>query len=145
MMHPKPQVLHLPQIFLVVTSAFVLHDYNQAGLSALLDLPQVVRYFTQVDTINIAGAEEVRNSTIKDSCLQLGALVGALFCPVIGLLDAERASSSRACSHWLVNPPTVEICICVTKKKKKRRDFSSLVKLRFLRDAQPYLVLGGYP
>lgn len=41
-MHPKPQTLHLSQIFLVVAPAFILYGYNQAGHSALLDLPDVL-------------------------------------------------------------------------------------------------------
>lgn len=87
MMHPKAQILRFSQIFLVVAPAFILYGYNQAGLSALLDLPDVICYFPQVDTVNATGAEEARNSTIKglvNACLQLGALVGALSCSVIG-------------------------------------------------------------
>lgn len=94
-MHPKPQLLHLSQIFLVVAPAFILYGYNQAGLSALLDLPDVVRYFPQVDTINTTGAETARNSTIKglvNACLQLGALVGVLSCSVIGDALGRRKS-----------------------------------------------------
>lgn len=95
MMHPKPQILHFSQIFLVVAPAFILYGYNQAGLSALLDLPDVICYFPQVDTINTTGAEEARNSTIKglvNACLQLGALVGALSCSVIGDALGRRKS-----------------------------------------------------
>lgn len=145
MMHPKPQVLHLPQIFLVVTSAFVLHDYNQAGLSALLDLPQVVRYFTQVDTINIAGAEEVRNSTIKGFLL---ATRGPCGCSVLSgnrTLGRRKSIFIAGLLALVGQSPNCRNMHMRHKKKKKRRDFSSLVKLRFLRDAQPYLVLGGYP
>lgn len=94
-MHPKPQIIYLSQIFFVVGPAFILYGYNQAGLSALLDLPDVVRYFPQVDTINTTGAEKVRNSTIKglvNACLQLGALVGALSCSVIGDSLGRRKS-----------------------------------------------------
>ncbi|OJJ83700.1 uncharacterized protein ASPGLDRAFT_1491714 [Aspergillus glaucus CBS 516.65] len=95
MMHPKPQILRFSQIFLVVASAFILYDYNQAGLSALLDLPDVICYFPQVDTINTTGAEEARNSTIKglaNACLQPGALVGALSCSVTGDALGRRKS-----------------------------------------------------
>lgn len=102
-MHPKPQILHLSQIFLVVALAFILYGYNQAGLSALLDLPDVVCYFPQVDTINTTGAEEARNSTIKglvNACLQIG-LLWVLYPvrPSETLLVAERASSLRVYSH----------------------------------------------
>lgn len=86
-MRPKLQILYLSQIFLVVAPASILYGYNQAGLSALLDLPDVVRYFPQVDTINTTGTEEARNSTIKglvNACLQLRGLVGALSCLAMG-------------------------------------------------------------
>ncbi|KAE8422006.1 sugar transporter [Aspergillus pseudocaelatus] len=40
-----PRTIQYAQIFLVIAPAFLQYCYNQAGLSALLDLPDVIRYF----------------------------------------------------------------------------------------------------
>ncbi|KAE8137931.1 sugar transporter [Aspergillus pseudotamarii] len=88
-----PRTIQYAQIFLVIAPAFILYGYNQAGLSALLDLRDVICYFPQIDTVNTHGAKEAENSTIKgliNGCLQLGALVGALSCSVIGDVIGRR-------------------------------------------------------
>ncbi|QMW38444.1 hypothetical protein G4B11_001680 [Aspergillus flavus] len=81
------RTIQYAQIFLVIAPAFILYGYNQAGLSALLDLPDVIRYFPQIDTVNTHGAKKAENSTIQgliNACLQLGTLVGALSCSMTG-------------------------------------------------------------
>ncbi|KAE8369695.1 sugar transporter [Aspergillus caelatus] len=81
-----PMTIQYAQIFLVIAPDFLQYCYNQAGLSALLDLPDVIRYFPLIDTVNTHGAKEAKNSTIKgliNGCLQLGAVVGALSCSTI--------------------------------------------------------------
>lgn len=83
----QPKYLSYAQIFLITAPAFILYGYNQAGLSALLTLPDVVRLFPQIDTVHTSGAEKAHKSTIQglvNGTLQLGALVGALSCSVIG-------------------------------------------------------------
>jgi MFS family permease len=75
------------QIFLITAPAFILYGYNQAGLSALLTLPDVVRLFPEIDTIHTSGVDKAHRSTLQglvNGCLQLGALPGALSCSVIG-------------------------------------------------------------
>lgn len=83
----QSKYLSYAQIFLITAPAFILYGYNQAGLSALLTLPDVVRLFPQIDTVHTSGAEHAHKSTIQgliNGCLQLGALTGALSCSVIG-------------------------------------------------------------
>lgn len=90
-----PKSIQYAQIFLVVGPAFILYGYNQAGLSALLELPDVIHYFPQIDTVNTHGATEARNSTIEgliNACLQLGALVGALSCSLLSDAVGRRRS-----------------------------------------------------
>ena len=87
--------ISLSQTFLVIAPAFILYGYNQAGLSALLDLPDVVHYSPRIDTINTYGATHSDNSTVKglvNACLQLGALVGSLSCSVVGDKLGRRKS-----------------------------------------------------
>ncbi|CAG8246859.1 unnamed protein product [Penicillium olsonii] len=75
------------QVFLVIGPAFILYGYNQAGLSALLNLPDCVHHFPQVDTLNTSGATKSENSTIQgvvNGCFQLGALFGSLSCSIVG-------------------------------------------------------------
>ncbi|KAB8271635.1 hypothetical protein BDV30DRAFT_249975 [Aspergillus minisclerotigenes] len=84
---PTARTIQYAQIFLVIAPAFILYGYNQAGLSALFDLPDVILYFPQIDTVNTHGAKKAENSTIQgliNACFQLGALVGALSCPMTG-------------------------------------------------------------
>ncbi|KAB8221128.1 hypothetical protein BDV33DRAFT_190718 [Aspergillus novoparasiticus] len=62
-----PRTIHL----------YILYGYNQTGLSALLDLPDVIRYLPQIDTVNTHGAKKAEHSTIQgliNACFQLGAL-----------------------------------------------------------------------
>lgn len=83
------------QTCLITAPAFILYGYNQSGLSALLKLPEVVQTFPQIDTINTHGAQKSRNSTIVglvNACLQLGALVGALSCSIVGDKLGRRKS-----------------------------------------------------
>lgn len=86
-MSSKSQNIYLLQVFLVIGPAFILYGYNQAGLSALLTLPDLVHYFPQVDTINTSGAAKSENSTIQgvvNGSFQLGALFGSLSCSLVG-------------------------------------------------------------
>ncbi|CAG7927546.1 unnamed protein product [Penicillium olsonii] len=79
--------IHFLQVFLVIGPAFILYGYNQAGLSALLNLPDCVHHFPQVDTLNTSGATKSENSTIQgvvNGCFQLGALFGSLSCSIVG-------------------------------------------------------------
>ncbi|KAJ5626434.1 sugar transporter [Penicillium herquei] len=83
------------QTSLITAPAFILYGYNQSGLSALLKLPAVVQMFSQIDTINTHGTQESTNSTIEglvNGCLQLGALLGALSCSLIGDRLGRRKS-----------------------------------------------------
>ncbi|KAJ6007275.1 sugar transporter [Penicillium herquei] len=83
------------QTSLITAPAFILYGYNQSGLSALLKLPTVVQMFPQIDTINTYGSQKSTNSTIEglvNGCLQLGALVGALSCSIIGDRLGRRKS-----------------------------------------------------
>lgn len=87
--------LTLAQTFLVTAPSFFLYGYNQAGFSALLTLPDVVRLFPQIDTVNTQGEQASSNSTIQglvNATLQLGALVGALSCSLIGDKLGRRRS-----------------------------------------------------
>ncbi|KAL4800253.1 hypothetical protein BDV19DRAFT_398842 [Aspergillus venezuelensis] len=95
-MPSRPNTLQYAQVLLVVAPAFILYGYNQAGASALLDTPDLVRYMPQIDTINTTGTTNATNSTIKgliNGCLQLGALVGALSCSFLGDLSGRRKTS----------------------------------------------------
>lgn len=79
--------LHLLQVLLITAPAFILYGYNQAGLSALLNLPVVARRFPAIDTVFTTGSEEETNSTRKgaiNACFQLGALLGSLSCSYLG-------------------------------------------------------------
>ncbi|PYH86683.1 MFS general substrate transporter [Aspergillus uvarum CBS 121591] len=86
-MFMSAKTLRLAQRILIIAPAFILYGYNQAGLSALLILSDVIRLFPQIDTVNTHGAQETQNSTIKrliNGTLMLGALLGALSCSVLG-------------------------------------------------------------
>ncbi|RAL10712.1 sugar transporter [Aspergillus homomorphus CBS 101889] len=87
MMFSSAISLQQAQRLFIIAPAFILYGYNQAGLSALLTLPDVIRLFPQIDTVNIHGAQERQNSTLKgfiNATLMLRALLGALSCSVIG-------------------------------------------------------------
>ncbi|KAL4964866.1 sugar porter family MFS transporter [Aspergillus stella-maris] len=95
-MPSRANTLQYAQILLAVAPAFILYGYNQAGASALLDTPDLVRYMPQIDTVNTTGSTNATNSTIKglvNGCLQLGALVGALSCSFLGDLLGRRKTS----------------------------------------------------
>ncbi|RAH65336.1 sugar transporter [Aspergillus aculeatinus CBS 121060] len=86
-MYSSAKSLQLAQRIFVIAPAFILYGYNQAGLSALLTLSDVIRLFPQIDTVNTDGAQEAQNSTIKgliNGTLMLGALLGALSCSIVG-------------------------------------------------------------
>ncbi|KAJ5737889.1 sugar transporter [Penicillium malachiteum] len=100
---------------LITAAAFILYGYNQSGLSALLKLPDVVRLFPQIDTIDTTGAQESTNSTIEglvNGCLQLGALqirlststvAIPLAIPVLfSLLVCCTIYSLPESPHWLI-------------------------------------------
>ncbi|GAD98078.1 hypothetical protein PVAR5_6766 [Paecilomyces variotii No. 5] len=83
----QSKYLSYAQILLITAPSFILYGYNQAGLSALLTLPDVVSLFPEIDTIHTSGADKAHKSTIQglvNGCLQLGALTGALSCSVFG-------------------------------------------------------------
>lgn len=91
----SPQMTSMAQTLLVTAPAFILYGYNQAGLSALLKLPNVVHLFPQIDTINTDGTQKSTNSTIEglvNGCLQLGALGGSLSCSIFGDRLGRRRS-----------------------------------------------------
>ncbi|CAG8929603.1 unnamed protein product [Penicillium salamii] len=91
----SPQMNSMAQTLLITAPAFILYGYNQAGLSALLKLPNVVHLFPQIDTINTDGTQKSTNSTIEglvNGCLQLGALAGSLSCSIFGDRLGRRRS-----------------------------------------------------
>ena len=55
-MPSRANKLQYAHILLAVAPAFILYGYNQAGASALLDTPDLVRYMPQIDTINTTGS-----------------------------------------------------------------------------------------
>ncbi|PYH95593.1 sugar transporter [Aspergillus ellipticus CBS 707.79] len=82
-MPPTSPNTYVLQVFLITAPAFILYGYNQAGLSALLDLPVVARLFPPIDTVLTSGSQEQTNSTKQgavNACFQLGALIGSLSC-----------------------------------------------------------------
>ncbi|KAJ5115254.1 hexose carrier protein [Penicillium alfredii] len=80
------RALRMAQVILVVTPAFIIFGYNQAGAGPLATLESWVKIFPEIDTIHTEGAEEAKNSTGKGAVLaafQIGALLGALSCTLI--------------------------------------------------------------
>lgn len=76
-MPSKSHSIQLTRVFCIIAPSFILYGYNQSGFSSLLDLPDVIHHFPR----------EATDSTLQgitNACLQLGALLGALSCSVIG-------------------------------------------------------------
>ncbi|PWY81753.1 sugar transporter [Aspergillus sclerotioniger CBS 115572] len=104
-MPTSPARLHLLQVLLITAPAFILYGYNQAGLSALLNLSVVARRFPAIDTVFTTGSQEETNSTRKgaiNACFQLGALLGSLSCSYLGDSWGRRRTILLAASLALV-------------------------------------------
>ncbi|PYH49442.1 hexose carrier protein [Aspergillus saccharolyticus JOP 1030-1] len=81
------RALHQVQIALIVAPAFVCFGYNQSGVGPLATLQSWVHTFPAIDTINTTGDLKSHQSTRQGAVVasfQIGALLGALSCMLIG-------------------------------------------------------------
>ncbi|KAJ6021538.1 hypothetical protein N7540_007042 [Penicillium herquei] len=79
----RGETLSLAQILAVVCPAYTLFGYNQSGLGSLVSLPDWVKHFPEIDTVNTTGYQESYNATIQGvviATFTLGALPGCLSC-----------------------------------------------------------------
>ncbi|CAK7205114.1 hypothetical protein SEUCBS139899_007879 [Sporothrix eucalyptigena] len=79
----RGQSLILAQILTIVAPAYILFGYNQSNLGGLVNLPDFVKNFPRIDTINTTGNEKSNNATIQGlvvATMTLGALPGCLSC-----------------------------------------------------------------
>ncbi|KAJ5706885.1 hypothetical protein N7488_006686 [Penicillium malachiteum] len=79
----RGETLSLAQILAVVCPAYTLFGYNQSGLGSLVTLPDWVKHFPEIDTVNTTGQQESYNATIQGvviATFTLGALPGCLSC-----------------------------------------------------------------
>ncbi|KAJ5227502.1 uncharacterized protein N7469_007508 [Penicillium citrinum] len=79
----RGEALSLAQILAVVGPAYTLFGYNQSGLGSLISLPDWVKHFPEIDTVNTTGAKASHNATIQGvviATFTLGALPGCLSC-----------------------------------------------------------------
>ncbi|KAJ5736489.1 Major facilitator superfamily domain general substrate transporter [Penicillium malachiteum] len=79
----RGETLALAQILAVVCPAYTLFGYNQSGLGSLVSLPDWVKHFPEIDTVNTTGRQESYNATIQGvviATFTLGALPGCLSC-----------------------------------------------------------------
>ncbi|KAJ5092843.1 hypothetical protein N7456_008704 [Penicillium angulare] len=79
----RGETLSLAQILAVVCPAYTLFGYNQSGLGSLVSLPDWVKHFPEIDTVNTEGRQASYNATIQGvviATFTLGALPGCLSC-----------------------------------------------------------------
>ncbi|KAJ7051231.1 general substrate transporter [Mycena amicta] len=79
--------LNAALVWAVIMPAYLLFGYNNGVAGGLLDLPEWVALFPQIDTVNTKGALKTRNSHVQGTVVALytlGALFGALSCFIIG-------------------------------------------------------------
>ncbi|KAK6382025.1 hypothetical protein LTS17_003910 [Exophiala oligosperma] len=100
-------------LFTVVGPAFLLLGYNNACAGGLLNLPDWVETFPQINTVSTTGRRAAHNSTIQDlegmgalSCIFVGNKIGrirtiALAC-VAHIIGATVQSSAYFLAHLIV-------------------------------------------
>ncbi|KAI1125089.1 general substrate transporter [Nemania abortiva] len=91
----RGHALRVAQLAAVVSPAFTIFGYNQAGVGPLATLESFVRIFPQLDTLDATGATLALNATRKGAVIasfQIGALFGALSCLFFG----DRLGRRRA-------------------------------------------------
>ncbi|KAJ6519211.1 putative MFS sugar transporter [Mycena sanguinolenta] len=83
----RGRALNNALVWAVIMPAYLLFGYNNGVAGGLLDLPDWIATFPQIDTINTTGSKKATNSHIQGTVVAvytLGALFGALSCTFVG-------------------------------------------------------------
>ncbi|KAJ9642183.1 hypothetical protein H2204_002552 [Knufia peltigerae] len=107
-------------LFTVVGPAFLLLGYNNACAGGLLNLPDWVETFPQINTVSTTGRRAAHNSTIQGTAVAsytLGCFMGAFSCIFVGNKIGQSLAFLQLCGVNAISfyiGPTIELDLALS-------------------------------